>query len=78
MMGMWDRAAPLSPVTGSGPDFFSAMLKYQARQERVAKRGMWRKNGNTAWKKHDGTHIDPDWYIIDYGQGEDDVYNRDH
>jgi hypothetical protein len=69
MMGLWDNAAQHGPITGSGPGFAEAMRKFGIRQEKERKRGIWRK-APAKWKTNDGTRIDPEWYIIDYGQGD--------
>lgn len=66
MMGMWDRAAQHGPVTGSGPGFDEAMRKFKARQAKFKERGKWRKSTGV----DEGTFIDPDWYVVDWGQEE--------
>jgi len=66
MDGLWDNAAKAGPITGSGPGFERAMSMFTARQDRLARRGKWRK-APAKWKTNDGTHIDPEWYIINYG-----------
>lgn len=66
MDGMYDRTEPHGPITGTGPNFNKAMSMFNARQDRLARRGKWRK-APAKWKTDDGTFIDPEWYIINYG-----------
>lgn len=69
MLGLYDRAHEIGEVTGSGPGFDAAMVKYKARQAKVAARGTWRKNAGSYYN-NDGKFIDPDWYIVNWGQDE--------
>jgi len=66
MDGMYDTTEPHGPITGTGPGHEEAMALFKARQDRAAHRGTWRK-APTTWKTNDGSHIDPDWYIVNYG-----------
>ncbi len=68
MSGMYDCTEPHGPITGSGPGFARAISLFIDRQERLSKRGIWRK-APANWKTNDGTFIDPEWYIINYGDG---------
>lgn len=69
MSGFFDRAQVAGPITGSGPNFEPAMAKFTRRQRGFATRGKWRK-APAKWKKDQGTYIDPEWTIINYGQDE--------
>lgn len=66
--GLFDNQATHGKITGSGPNFADAMRKFKVRQTIERERGIWRK-APSQWKTNKGTRIDPDWYIIDYGQG---------
>lgn len=66
-MGLWDRTAKHGEITGSGVNFESAMRKFKKRQLTESQPGKWRK-APAKWKKNNGSKIDPEWYIIDYGQ----------
>lgn len=65
--GLLDNSAKHGAITGSGANFESAMRKFAKRQEAERVPGKWRR-APTKWKKNNGNKIDPDWYIIDYGQ----------
>lgn len=66
-MGLWNNGFKHGEVTGSGKNFASAMRKYKKRQEVESQPGKWRK-APCEWKKDKGTRIDPEWYVVDYGQ----------
>ncbi len=68
MMGMWDRAAEHGEVTGSGPGFAEAQRKFKERQAKIKEVGKYRKSDNP----EQGTFIDPDWYVVDWGQRENE------
>ena len=66
MDGFFDRAQRPGPITGSGPGYAKAMSQFYGRQRELSKVGVWRK-APAIWKKDDGTYIDPEWILIDYG-----------
>ena len=63
--GLFDRAARHGPITGSGPNFESAMRQFQARQDALARVGIWRCADNRRMYTSDGYYIDRDWEVID-------------
>ena len=69
MDGFFDNAAEHGPITGEGPGFNRAMERFAQRQTRRSTVGRWRK-APAKWKKDDGTFIDPEYYIVDWGQDE--------
>ena len=69
MNGFIDRYQKAGPITGSGPGFEKAMAKFKHRVDTDSRVGRWRKSP-AKWKKNDGTRIDPEWVIVDYGQEE--------
>lgn len=69
--GFWDKTQEMGgPITGSGPGFARAKRLYKARLAKQKEVGTWRK-GPCEWKKNNGTYIDPDYYLVNYGA---DVY----
>jgi hypothetical protein len=67
MDGCYDRGHEVAEPTGSGPGFEEAMRKYKARQAKATERGKWRKSDGV----DEGTFIDPDWYIVNWGQDDE-------
>jgi len=65
--GMFDNSAKHGEITGYGVNFESAMRKFAKRQSIERQPGKWRR-APTKWKVNNGTRIDPDWFIVDYGQ----------
>lgn len=65
--GFFDNAAQHGEPIGSGPLFDEAMEKFRQRQHRCSRVGRWRK-APARWKRNDGTFIDPEYYIVDWGQ----------
>lgn len=60
------EAAPSEP-RGSGPNWDADLQRYKDRQRRLNQRGKWRAV-SASWTRDDGTYIDPDYYIVDWGQ----------
>ena len=65
--GMFDNCAKHGPITGTGEQWDSANAAFQDRLRCVQSVGTWRK-APSRWKHNDGPYIDPDWYIVDWGQ----------
>ena len=60
------EARPVEP-SGSGDNWDADLARYRARQRRLSQRGKWRAV-SASWTRDDGTYIDPDYYIVDWGQ----------
>ena len=70
MNGFFDNAALHGEITGSGPNFQQAKDSFLSRQKSMAEVGTWRM-GPCKWKVNQGRHIDPDYYIVNYGQDDE-------
>ena len=60
--GMYDRSAKHGPITGSGPNFKSAMRMFNERQANLNSTGTWRKGTGV----DQGKFVDPDWYVVSW------------
>jgi hypothetical protein len=66
--GFFDRTAEAGPIRITNtPGNHIAIAKYERRMARSRELGKWRKSP-ASWKKNKGTYIDPEWYLVDYGQ----------
>lgn len=62
---LYDRSAQHGEITGHGPGFQEAMIKFKRRQERLRKVGKWRAV-DASWTRDDGDYIDPDYYLVNW------------
>jgi len=65
--GFFDKCAKNGEPTGSGPGFDAAAKRFNERRRMVGLRGKWRR-APAKYKTDCGTYIDPDWYIVNWGQ----------
>ncbi len=67
MDGFFDRGQQHGPIRGHGPSFKATLAAFNSRQARLQRTGRWRK-APAQWKRDDGTYIDPDFYVVNWGQ----------
>lgn len=66
--GFFDRTAEAGPLRMTcTPGNVIALAKFEKRQARAKEVGRWRKSP-ASYKVDKGTYIDPEWYLVDYGQ----------
>lgn len=66
--GFFDRTARHGSIRCTNtPGNRAAIEKFNARRDRISRVGVWRKSP-CSWKHNDGRYIDPEYYIVDWGQ----------
>ena len=65
--GFFDKCAKHGEPTGRGPSWDTVLAAYKDRQRHLHGVGTWRAV-DAGWTVNNGTYIDPDYYIVDWGQ----------